>query len=136
MYYNKKDSSYRKGPGTIISYDNKHVFVSHGGTYIWVSPCNLQLVNKVEEDLSTSDDCQKCRDMIDLQNESKVNEVDEDSDTDDVILDLQKTENKENISEHEVNDVNELANTINQIDLHTDNANPTKKKSVCTLIRK
>ena len=46
--------------------------------------------------------------MIDLQNESKVNEVDEDSDTDDVILDLQKTENKENISEHEVNDVNEL----------------------------
>ena len=66
--------------------------------------------------------------MIDLQKESKVNEVDEDSDTDDVILDLQKTENKENISEeHELNDVNELANMINQIDLHTDNGNPTKK---------
>ena len=127
MYYNKKDSSYRIGPGTIISYDNKHVFVSHGGTYIWVSPCNLQLVNKVEEDLSTSDDCQKCSDMIDLQKESKVNEVDEDSDTNDVILDLQDGKQRKYIRTWS-KWRQWTANMINQIDLHTDNANPTKKK--------
>ena len=70
--------------------------------------------------------------MIDSQKESKVNEYVEDGDADDVMLDLQKRENKENISseEHEENDGNELANMINQIDLHTnnsDNGNPRKK---------
>ena len=69
--------------------------------------------------------------MIDLQKESKVNEADEDSDADDVMLDLQKRENKEKISEeHKENDVDELANKINHIDLHignSDNDNPTKK---------
>ena len=49
--------------------------------------------------------------MIGLQKESKINEVDE--------------------YIHEENDVNELANIINRIDLHTvhiDNGNSTKKK--------
>ena len=94
----------------VIGYGNKQVFVRHGGTYNWVSLCNLQLVNKVEE--------------------SKLNKVDEDSDAN-VRLDLQKRENKENISEeHEEDDFDELAIMINQIDLHTDNSdndNPTKK---------
>ena len=49
----------------------------------------LQLVNKAEEDLSKSDDHQKFSGMIDSLKESKVHEVDEDSDAD-VILDLQK----------------------------------------------
>ena len=78
--------------------------------------------------------------MIDLQKESKINEADEYSDAINVILDFQKGGNKENISEeHEENDVNELANMINQIDLHTDhidNGNSTKRKLDCTLIRK
>ena len=71
VYYKKKDSSYWKGPGMVIGYYNKQVFVRHGGTYIRVSPCNLELVNKAEEDLSKSDDHQKCSDMIDSQKESK-----------------------------------------------------------------
>ena len=129
--YKRKDSNYWKGPRAVIGYDNKQVFVRHGGKYNQVSPCNLQLVNKVEEDLSKSDDHQTCSDMIDLQKESKVNEADEDSGADDVMLDLQKRENKEKISEeHKENDVDELANKINQIDLHIGNSdydNPTKK---------
>ena len=83
-----------QSPGTVFGFDNKQVFVRHGGTSIQVSPCNLQLVNKVEEDLSKSDDHQKCKDMTDSQKESKVNEIDEDSDADDVMLDLQKRDNK------------------------------------------
>ena len=35
--------------------------------------------------------------MIDSRKESKVNEVDEESDADHVMLDLQKRENKENM---------------------------------------
>ena len=70
--------------------------------------------------------------MIDSQKESKVNEADEDSDADDVMLDLQKSKNKENISEeHQENDVAEITNMIIQIDLHTDNSDDgnLKKKS-------
>ena len=77
--------------------------------------------------------------MIDSQKESNINEVDEDSDADDVMLDLQKRKNRENISEeHEENDVNELPIMINQIDLHTDHSDMVilQKKSDCTLIRK
>ena len=69
--------------------------------------------------------------MIDSQKESKVNEADEDSDAD-VMLDLQKSKNKENISEeHQENDVAEITNMITQIDLHTDNSDDgnLKKKS-------
>ena len=29
--------------GMVIGYDNKQVFVRHGGTYIPVSPCNLKI---------------------------------------------------------------------------------------------
>ena len=77
--------------------------------------------------------------MIDSQKESKVNEADEDSDADDVMLDLQKSKNKENISEeHQENDVAEITNMITQIDLHTDNSDDgnLKKNQTCTLIRK
>ena len=77
--------------------------------------------------------------MIDSQKESKVNEADEDSDADDIMLDLQKSENKENISEeHQENDVAEITNMITQIDLHTDNSDDgnLKKNQTCTLIRK
>ena len=70
--------------------------------------------------------------MIDSQKESKVNEADEDSNADDVMLDLQKSKNKENISEeHQENDVAEITNMITKIDLHTDNSDDgnLKKKS-------
>ena len=86
MYYKKKDSSYLKGHGMVIGYDNKLVFVRHGGRYIRVNPRNLQLVNKEAEDLCKSDDHQKCSNMI--------VEVDEDSDEDDIMLDLQKRKTK------------------------------------------
>ena len=77
--------------------------------------------------------------MIDSQKESKVNEADGDSDADDVMLDLQKSKNKENISEeHQENDVAEITNMITQIDLHTDNSDDgnLKKNQTCTLLRK
>ena len=67
VYYKKKDSGYWKGSGTIVGYDNEQVFVRHGGTYNQVSPSNLQLVIKVEENLNNSDNHQKCSDMIDSQ---------------------------------------------------------------------
>ena len=36
---------YWKGPAMVIGIDNKQAFVRHGGIYVRVNPCTLQLVN-------------------------------------------------------------------------------------------
>ena len=55
VFYKKDDSQYWKGPGRVIRYDNKHVFVRHGGTYLRVNPCNLQHVKGTKEGVSHSE---------------------------------------------------------------------------------
>ena len=47
MVYNKRKSLDKwKGPGTVIGKENKQILVKHGGYYIRVHPCNLQLISK------------------------------------------------------------------------------------------
>ena len=124
VYYKKKDSSYWKGPGTVIGYDNKQVFVRHGGSIYRVSPCNLQLINKSENNENRSDEI--INDVI-----ANENQENEDSDLDDIMIELKKEipQSQENSLETNANVVDELADMINQIDLDTDdekNRNPTK----------
>ena len=45
VYYKKNDSQYWEGPATVVGIDNKQVFIKHGGIYVRVNACNLQLVN-------------------------------------------------------------------------------------------
>ena len=49
VFYKRSDSGCWKGPGTVIWHDNKQVFVRHGGIYVRVSPCHLQLVSESEK---------------------------------------------------------------------------------------
>ena len=49
VFYKRSDSGYWKGSGTVIGHDNKQVFVRHGGIYVRVSPCHLQLVSESEK---------------------------------------------------------------------------------------
>ena len=49
VFYKRSDSGYWKGSGTVIGHDNKQVFVRHGGIYVRVSPCHLQLVRESEK---------------------------------------------------------------------------------------
>ena len=49
IYYKKDDSQYWKGPGRVTGYDNKQVFVRHGGAYLRVNPCNLHYVKETKE---------------------------------------------------------------------------------------
>ena len=49
VFYNRSDSGYWKEPGTVIGHDNKQVFVRHGGIYVRVSSCHLQLVRESEK---------------------------------------------------------------------------------------
>ena len=118
VYYKKKDSSYWKGPGTITRYDNKQVFVRHGGSINRVSPCNLQLINKPEGNENRSDEI--ISDII-----TNENQANEDCDVDDIMMELHKEapQSQENLAEPDENVVDKLADMINQIDLDTDNEN-------------
>ena len=49
VFYKRSDSGYWKGSGTVIGHDSKQVFVRHGGIYVRVSPCHLQLVRESEK---------------------------------------------------------------------------------------
>ena len=62
---------YWKGPETVIGIDSNLVFVRHGGEYVRVNPCNLQLVKDPLKDHKgeTVDN-----DSQDVQNYSKENE--------------------------------------------------------------
>ena len=51
VYYKKDDSRYWKGPGAVIGYDNKQVFIRQGGAYLKVNPRNLQHVKESKEDV-------------------------------------------------------------------------------------
>ena len=128
VYYKKKDSSYCKGPGKVIGYDNKQVFVRHEGSINRVSPCNLQLINKPEDNENRNDKI--ISDVI-----TNENQANEDSDVDDIMMELHKEapQSQENLAEPDENVVDELADMINQIDLDTDdenNRNPTKLMGV------
>ena len=46
VFYKRNQSARWLGPGTVIGSENKQVLVKHGGTYVRVHPCRLQLFNK------------------------------------------------------------------------------------------
>ena len=46
-YYKRKNSNKWKGPGKIIGKEDKYILVKHGGYYIRVHPCSLQLVDSI-----------------------------------------------------------------------------------------
>ena len=118
VYYKKKDSSYWKDPGTVTGYDNKQVFVRHGGSINQVSPCNLQLINKPEGNENRSDEI--ISDII-----TNENQANEDSDVDDIIMELHKEapQSQENLVEPGENVVDKLADMIIQTDFDTDDEN-------------
>ena len=47
--YKQKDNNYWKGPGTVIGQDGQQVLVKHSSSYVRVHPCQLQLINNMEE---------------------------------------------------------------------------------------
>ena len=45
VYYKRKSSDKWKGPETVIGKENKQILIKHGGYYIRVHPCSLQLIS-------------------------------------------------------------------------------------------
>ena len=47
VYYKHKDSNMSKGPVKVIGKEDKQILVRHGGYYIRVHACSLQLVDNI-----------------------------------------------------------------------------------------
>ena len=53
VYFKRNESNRWLGPGSVIGSENKQVLVMHGGTYVRVHPCRLQMYNsEIVEDLA------------------------------------------------------------------------------------
>ena len=133
--HNKKNGSqYGKGPATVIGIGNKQVFVKHGGIYIRVNPCNLQLVNGPVKDHKgeTVDNNSQ-----DVQSNSKENQnintnMIIELDTKNVSNEFEEQKDKENKQRQ----VNELTDIISQIKFYNGSVNPTKASGVAPALKR
>ena len=135
VYYKKDDSQYWKGPGAVIGYDNKQVFVRHGGIYLRVNPYNLQHVKETKEEVSQSEVVDNANNSENKENTTSEHDF-EDSDTMFNLSNKRLGSRQESTTEE--NDVNQLTHMINQIDLHEDEnivRNLTKTTSVIPSVR-
>ena len=138
VYYKKDDSQYLKGPGAVIGYDNKQVFVRHGGIYLRVNPYNLQHVKETKEEVSQSEAVDNANNSENKENTNSEHDF-EDSDTMFNLSNKRLGNRQESTTEeNEENDVNQLTHMINRIDLHEDEnivRNPTKTTGVIPSVR-
>ena len=130
--YKKSDCRSWKDPATVIGIDNKQVFVRHEVIYVRVNPCNLQLVNDPVKDHKgkTVDN-----DSQDVQNDSKENQnintnMIIEVDTENVSNEFKEQKDKENKDRQ----VNELTDTISQLELNNENVYPTKASDIAPAI--
>ena len=132
VYYKKNDSQYWKGPATVIGIDNKQVFIRHGGIYVRVNTCNLQLVNDSVKNVKWKLD----KDSPDVQNYSKEKQ---NINTDVIIeVDTENVSNKfeeQKDKESKERQVNELTDMISQLELNNESVNPTKASGIVPAIK-
>ena len=132
VYYKKNDSQYWKGPATVIGIDNKQVFIRHGGIYVRVNTCNLQLVNDSVKNVKWKLD----KDPPDVQNYSKEKQ---NINTDVIIeVDTENVSNKfeeQKDKENKERQVNELTDMISQLELNNESVNPTKASGIVPAIK-
>ena len=95
VYYKKKDSGYWKGPGTVIGYDNKQIFIRHGGSIYRVSPCNLQLV-KIDKSKDHENNICTGESRVEKREDKTKgrNRASDDSDIGDFVVDFQQGRKK------------------------------------------
>ena len=100
--------------------DNKQVFVRHGGIYVRVNPCNLQLVNDPVKDYEgeTVDNDSNCS----KENQNISTDMIFEVDTENVSNEFEEQRVKENKD----GQVNDLTDTNSRLELNNESINPTK----------
>ena len=131
------DSGYWKGPGTLIGHDNKQIFVRHGGIYVRVSPCHLQLVSESEkaENVGTNEvesDLKKGTEIAEPEKKDEIScNTNIDHTIDDMIGIIKNGNNKScpELEQRTENDVSTLSDMLDQLELDENDCehkNPTQ----------
>ena len=131
------DSGYWKGPGTLIGHDNKQIFVRHGGIYVRVSPCHLQLVSESEkaENVGTNEvesDLKKGTEIAEPEKKDEIScNTNIDHTIDDMIGIIKNGNNKScpELEPRTENDVSTLSDMLDQLELDENDCehkNPTQ----------
>ena len=118
VYYKRKDSEMWKGRSKIIGKENKQFLVKHGGYYIRVHPCSLQLIHKgnsaCEGDESSSSE--NYNDTTIEKKVSKNENIELKSDDDDFYP---ISNMPSNISSND--DIEDLTSTLNDLSIQSCN---------------
>ena len=128
VYYKRKDSEMWKGPGKIIGKENKQLLLKHGGYYICVHPCSLQLIHKGNS-ACEGDDSSSSENYNDTTIEKKVSKnenIELKSDDDDDFYPISNMPS--NISSND--DIEDLTSSLNDLSIQScNNENATVSAS-------
>ena len=126
VHYKRKDDVNWKGPGKVIGQDGPVVFIRHGGFYIKVHCCRVQIAdsqqNEFSQNVPTDDICKEVskEPEIDMTNNTKTMSQEIFIDTEDEQL---PDTLKENINDNENRNLKKIKETTNQVPLINVNDN-------------
>ena len=136
LFYKRSDSGYWKGPGTVIGHDNKQVLVRHGGIYVRVTPCHLQLVSESEktENVGTNEVESDFKNGMEIAEPEKKDEISRnrniDHTFDDMLVVIKNDSNKSFLElQQPTENVSTLSNMLDQLELDKNDCqhrNPTQ----------
>ena len=101
VYYKRKDSRAWHGPATVLGQDGQQVLLKHGGVYVRVHPCRLNLIR----DRKSSCDEVVLTDPEDTSSSSQKAQLEESCDTDSDDEDIPSVTVNESFSTDDVSQV-------------------------------
>ena len=120
VYYKRKDSYKWKGAGKVIDKEDKQILVKHGGYYIKVHPCSLQLVDNIGPDKSEgtpgSINAEEFMDVTEEKN-SNNNSIYTINDENEFHL-VDEVGKVDNVQANESSAIDQFANSLNELIIH------------------
>ena len=119
MFLNKhKDSNKWKGPGKIIGKEDKQILLKHGGYYIRVHPCSLQLAASIRPKKSEVAPGNNVEEFVDGTEKNSNNNLIYTSDDESEFYPVDKVGKVDNVQANEGSDIDPLANSLNNLTIH------------------
>ena len=120
VYYKRKDSYKWKGARKVIDKEDKQILVKHGGYYIKVHPCSLQLVDNIgpnkSEGTPGSINAEEFMDVTEEKN-SNNNSIYTINDESEFHL-VDEVGKVDNVQANEGSAIDQFANSLNELIIH------------------
>ena len=120
VYYKRKDSDKWKDPGKVIGKEDKQILVKRGGYYIRVHSCSLLIVDIIGSSISegTPGNINTEEFMAGTEEKNSNNNLIYTSDDESEFYPIHKVGEVDNIQANEGSDMDQLANSLNDLTIH------------------